>query len=154
MDFIIYFICLAALLIASIMDLIKREVADWLNFSLIAAGIGINLIYSVYFTDVNIIFHSVMGLLFSVALGYMMFYTGQWGGGDSKMLMGLGAMLGLTLSWDAFILKFYVNILFAGAFYGFIWVLALALINRKKMVKELKKIYSDRIFRRPASDLA
>ncbi|MBU0758436.1 MAG: A24 family peptidase [Nanoarchaeota archaeon] len=147
MDILIVLVCFAALAVASIMDLITREVADWLNFSLIASGIGINLILSIYFLDKNYILNSVFGLIFSVAIGYLMFYTGQWGGGDSKMIMGLGALIGLSLSWDAMLLKFYANILFAGAFYGLFWVFVLAFVHWKKIIKEVAKIYRGKMFR-------
>ena len=41
-------------------------------------------------------------------IGLIMYYTKQWGGGDSKLLMGLGALLPLypNIIIDNFSLKF------------------------------------------------
>ncbi len=141
---VLVILCMVALIVASIMDLRKREVADWLNYSLIAAGFGVNLIYSLYHWDRTYILESVIGFAFSFILSLIMYYSGQWGGGDSKMLMALGACLGLPLNLDAFILKFYANILFAGAIYGLAWMLALAALHHKKVVKHIRQISSDR----------
>ena len=40
-------ICIIALIIASYTDIKTREVPDWLNYTLIGLGVGINTIYSV-----------------------------------------------------------------------------------------------------------
>jgi len=45
MEIIIVTIVLIGLIIGSYTDLKTREVPDWLNFSLVAIGIGANLIF-------------------------------------------------------------------------------------------------------------
>ncbi|MBD3202810.1 hypothetical protein GF327_00815 [Candidatus Woesearchaeota archaeon] len=146
MNILIIIICFVALIAGSYMDLKKREVADWLNFSLIISGILINSIFWVYSRNLNIILFSISGLIFSIILGYIMFYTGQWGGGDSKMMMGLGAMIGLSFGLDSFLIKFYINLLFAGSIYGLAWIAYLTIKHRKRLfivyknISERKKI--------------
>src|SRR3989338_201636 len=108
--FIPYTLALLALGWASYTDFKTREVPDWLNFSLVASGIGINLIFSLVFLDFSYIANSLLGFGLFFLLGMLMFYTGQWGGGDSKMLMGLGALLGLGL----FARIFEFKVFFAG----------------------------------------
>ena len=75
-----------------------------------------------------------------------MFYTGQWGGGDSKMLMGLGAMIGFDVFSikSQFLAGFFINALFAGAAYGLLWSIYLAFRNRKKFSNEFRKFLSGR----------
>ena len=141
MNVLILTISLAALIIASYMDLKKREVADWLNFFLISAGIGISIIYSIYFLDYRYVFFSIAGFLLSFLIGYFMYYTGQWGGGDSKMLMGLGAILGFEFAFDSFLVKFYINILFAGALYGLAWIIVLFYLHKEKVFKKMDAIF-------------
>ena len=71
-----------------------------------------------------------------------MFYAGQWGGGDSKMLMGLGAMIGINFEGSQFLFGFLINALIIGAFYGIFWSFYLALRDKKAFTKELKRILS------------
>ena len=73
-----------------------------------------------------------------------MFYMGQWGGGDSKMIMGLGAAIGINVGSfsSEFLFGFLINALFAGAIYGLLWSFYLAYKNRQKFRKEFKKVLS------------
>jgi len=92
-----YAIAFLVLLIASYTDLKTREVPDWVNFGLIGIGFGVNLLFSIIFFKINFIIASVVGFAVFFALAWIMFYTGQWGGGDSKILMGLGAVIGIEI---------------------------------------------------------
>jgi len=71
-------------------------------------------------------------------LAVVMFYTAQWGGGDAKLFMGLGAMLGLQFTIHSFIVSFLINTMLIGAAYGFVWMIASAVRNRKKFMKQLR----------------
>ena len=134
-------LALIAITIASYTDIKTREVPDWLNYALIAVGLGVNLIYSVIYWDYTYILRSAIGLAAAVLLGMVMFYTGQWGGGDSKMVFGLGALLGLSYPFKLdFFAKFLVNMLFAGALYVMVWAIISGIKNRAKVIKKFKKI--------------
>lgn len=138
--YIVHSIALAAMTIGSITDIDRREVPDWLNFSLIIAGLGARLIYSIQTWSYEPILSGLIGLAIFVGLAYLMFYTGQWGGGDSKMLMGLGAVIGFELSLNSFLLAFLVSVMLTGAVYGVVWTLTVSIIKRKAFSKEVKKI--------------
>ena len=130
-----------ALLIGSITDLKTREVPDWLNYGLIFSGLGINLLVSAMYSNPSFIINSIIGLLIFFGIAYIMFYSGQWGGGDSKILIGLGAMIGLNVSFisSQFLLGFFINTLFAGAAYGILWSFYIAFRNKRKFLKEFTK---------------
>jgi Flp pilus assembly protein protease CpaA len=144
-DLLLFSIAFIALLIGSITDIKTREVPDWVNFGLIFAGIGIRALYSLTTFDWMFLVNGIVGLIVFVVLAYIMFYTGQWGGGDSKMIMGLGAVLGLPLTLNPlpFIAVFLINVILVGAVYGMFYSIALAVKNRKKFVKEFFKIIHD-----------
>ena len=115
------------LVVGSITDLKTREVPDWLSYGMMGAGVGLSLLFSVLYWDYSFVAHSLFGLLVMFLFGLLMFYSGQWGGGDSKILMGVGALVGL--SWNLvpfpFLLAFFVNMLLMGALYGVGWSLYL-----------------------------
>jgi hypothetical protein len=73
-----------------------------------------------------------------------MYRLGQWGGGDSKMIMGLGALIGLELNINNFLLGFFINIMLVGSIYGIIWSTILAIKNKKEFSKTLKKILANK----------
>ncbi len=139
-----YFIALIVLIIASYTDFRKREVPDWLNYGLIFAGVGISGIASIVFYDYHYILYSLTGLALGIAIALGMFYAGQWGGGDSKLLMGLGALIGLTFSINAFYVSFLVNIFMVGAVYGFVWSIVLVFRNWKNFTVAFKKLWNER----------
>src|SRR3989338_2337555 len=137
---ITYSISFIVLLVGSITDLRTREVPDWINYGLIMAGLWLNLLFSAVYSDPSYIINSIIGLAIFFGIAYIMFYAGQWGGGDSKMLMGLGAMIGLDVSFKTpqFPASFLIYALFIGAIYGLLWSIWLAFRNRQRFLKELK----------------
>src|SRR3989344_4694131 len=94
---IVYAIAFIALAIASYTDLKTREVPDWINYGLIGIGLSLSLLFSAIYWNFKYFINSVVGLSVFFIIAYIMFYTGQWGGGDSKILMGLGALLGINV---------------------------------------------------------
>ena len=138
----IYGICIILLVIGTFTDLKVREVPDWLNYSGIFAGLGLRLIWSLSSFDWSFILEGLLGFGVFFGIAVAMFYLGQWGGGDSKLLMALGALLGLSFSFDSFTIAFIINLMIIGGIYGLFWSIALALRNFKKFRKQLRKSMS------------
>ena len=136
---LIYGVCLFLLIIGTFTDLKVREVPDWLNYSGIFIGLGLRLIWSLYSFDWSYIIDGVIGFVVFFGIACAMFYLGQWGGGDSKMLMALGALLGLKFSFDHITVAFVVSLMIVGGLYGFVWSFVLALKSWKKFVPQFKK---------------
>jgi Flp pilus assembly protein protease CpaA len=137
-------IALLALIIGSITDLKKREVHDYVSYGLIFSGFSIGIIYSIIYWDYSYILQTVMGFILGLGIAYAMFYMGQWGGGDSKLIMGLGAILGFNIFGifgitNLSFIILLINIIFAGAIYGLIWSIYLAFKHRKQFMKSLKQ---------------
>ncbi len=143
-----YTIAFLVLLIASYTDIKTREVPDWINFGLIGTGFGISMLFSVIYWNLNFIISSVVGFTLFFVLAWVMFYTGQWGGGDSKILMGLGAVIGIDIFSKSltlvsilqfFIIAFLINALLVGALYGILWSIFSIFRNKNKFLKSFKK---------------
>lgn len=129
-----------ALLIASYTDLKWREVPDWLNYGLIFAALGMRTIFSVEL-GWNILWSGVLGFLACFLLASFFYYSNQWGGGDSKLLLGMGAVIGISFpfnasSWDLF--WFFLALMFLGAVYGLSWMSYLALKKSDDFMEKFK----------------
>src|SRR3989338_10395029 len=93
-----YIVCFFGLLVGSLTDLKTREVPDLVNFGLLIIGFCLSFLASLVFWNSSYFISSLLGFALCFLLACIMFYTGQWGGGDAKMLMALGSLLGLPLS--------------------------------------------------------
>ncbi len=123
MFWIVPAITLLTLLVASLYDIRTREVPDWLSYALISFGIGSALLASLLFSAWTYFLMSILGFICTLILSCLLYYSGQWGGGDAKLLMGMGSIIGLWLPL-AFVspLLIYTVLLFVGgAVYGLIW---------------------------------
>ena len=136
---------LLALIIACITDIRTREVPDWLNYSLTSFALGSALIMSLFHGYPHIFLNALLCLGVGLVIGLLMFYTGQWGGGDSKLIIGLSALIGVGASEFAgglpLLLIFMINILFVGAVYGIVFSIAKAAAN----LKVFKKAFEERL---------
>jgi Flp pilus assembly protein protease CpaA len=78
---------------ASIQDLRKREVANWLNFSLIIFVLGFRFFWSLFSGDWNFLFQGLIGLGIFFIIGNLLYYGKLFAGGDAKLMIALGAVL-------------------------------------------------------------
>lgn len=151
-DWIILAIVVVWLTFAAICDIKTKEVPDWLNYSLIILGLAIYSFKSLQINSFTPILKSlaVFGIFFVIS--ELMYYSKQWGGGDTKLLMGLGAILpeypsqlisvfnpNLTLPFPMIL---FINILLIGGIYGLVMCLALILKNTKAFHKNFKELIS------------
>ncbi|NQU98599.1 prepilin peptidase [Candidatus Woesearchaeota archaeon] len=133
------------LLFASIFDIKTREIPDWLNYSLIGFGFGTSIILSITNLNYWIFVYSLLGFLAGLIISLVFYYTGQWGGGDAKMMMALGALIGLDFhSGFPIFVVLLLNIFIIGAIYGAIWSVFLALKHRKQFKKSFKEIIREK----------
>ena len=140
-------VALIALLFATVTDIKTREVPDWLNYGLVIVGLGSRFIYSLISHNYNYVLYGFIGFISFFILANIMYHTKQWGGGDSKLLMGLGAMFGNFDNLDIlnvdykfpFLAVLIINIFIAGTIYGIIYSLFLAIKNHNDFRKEIKK---------------
>ena len=142
---------LVVLIIGSITDIRTREVPDWLNFGFLAFVLMSSLIASIYHGYFHILLNTLLGLVVGVIIGLLMFYTGQWGGGDSKLIFGLSALIGFSFSELSqgnipLLLMFIINLMLVGAVYGILFSLFKAFTNFSVFkVEAVKKMRSKKI---------
>lgn len=143
---LLFIIGLVGLIIGTITDIKKHEVPDWVSYGMIAAGLGIRVIMAFSELSWNPILSGIFGLAVFAAVGNLMFYLGQWGGGDGKVLMGLGAIIGIySFSVEQFAVSFIINLILAGGIYGIIYAIILGIKNPKNV----KRDFSDFLKKTP-----
>ncbi len=132
-----YLIAFIAITIASYTDIRTREVPDLLNYGLVFIAIAARTLFALANNDTSIFVEGFLGGLLAFAIGALMYYTGQWGGGDTKLLAGLGILIGLPWKFEmGFLSIFLVSIFFAGAAYALVLSIIAAIRNRKNFGKE------------------
>lgn len=141
LEIILITVALVALVLAAYADLTTKEVPDWLNYGLLFAALGIRIIFS-FQLGWNILLSGLLGLAAFFLLGLLFYRANQWGGGDSKLLMGLGAVIGFTVPIDASSMNlvwFFFSVLFLGSIYGLIWMMVIAIKKKEFFMVEFKK---------------
>ncbi|MBI2103241.1 prepilin peptidase [Candidatus Woesearchaeota archaeon] len=126
----ITFLFLAA---ASYSDLRTREVPDMLSYGLIIVALGIRGIF-VPELGWGLLLSGALGFAACFLLAWLFYKTNLWGGGDSKLLMGMGAVIGINYPLDLsslLLLWFFVLLLFLGSIYGLCWLFGLSVIRWK-----------------------
>ncbi|MBI4146741.1 prepilin peptidase [Candidatus Woesearchaeota archaeon] len=132
---IITIIALVVLCIAAYTDLKTLEVPDWLNYAGIIAGMLIHAIFSVQQWNYWPVLSSLIGLGIAFALACLMFYTGQWGGGDAKLLMAMGALVGFEPNKFGIGASFLINLVFIGGAWGLAWTVYLATRQPRRVIR-------------------
>lgn len=134
-------IVLVGLIIGSATDLVRREVPDMLNYSLVAIGFIFSFFMSYYLFSFEPFLNALMGFGVAFLISMVLFKTGQWGGGDAKMLWGIGTLSGFSFSEFPlpFIFKFLVVSMLVGAVYGLLWLFYLAFKNWSVFLKSFNE---------------
>ena len=130
------------LVFAVVCDWKKREVPDWLNFSLLGFALSYRAFYSIFLWDARFFLFGLAGAGIFFILANLFYYSRIFAGGDAKLLIAFGALLPFadSLESNLFILiGFIFLLLFSGAIYGTIFSFFLIMKNRKGFSVELRK---------------
>ena len=95
MNHLLLLVPLLLLMVASISDLKTREIPDSISVALLITGIT-----AAVFGLAGIRWWMVFtGLAVGFTVGYLLFRFAQFGGGDAKVIAGIGAVLGPVGIW-------------------------------------------------------
>lgn len=141
------------LAITAIIDIKTKEVPNIASYSLIVIVLSLKLIKSIVEKDLMYFIYSLLGFGIFLVIGLILYYTKQWGGGDAKLLMGIGAaflfypselkeFFNPTINNFPFILTILINIFIIGSIYSIIWCLGI-LIKNKSFFKIIKTSFKD-----------
>jgi Flp pilus assembly protein protease CpaA len=129
------------LIFASVSDLRKREVPNWLSFSLIIFALAYRAFYSAFSRDARFFIFGLVGFGIFYFLAYGLYFGRVFAGGDAKLMMGLGALIPFSSDFTGNLysmLVFLVLFLALGSFYGLFYSFALTFRSRS-FAKEFRK---------------
>jgi len=144
---IIFLIALAIVWMSfgSIQDLKQREISNWLNFSLIIFALAFRFFYSLFNSENFLFFYQgLIGLGIFFVIGNLFYYSRLFAGGDAKLMISLGTILGFSNSFSQNLKifgLFLLIFLFVGGIYGGVWSLVLSSINFKNFKQEYKNLF-------------
>lgn len=140
----LWVLALIWIIFATIQDLKTREIANWLNFSLIIFVLGFRFFYSLFVSDGFVFFYQgLIGLGVFFIIGNMLYYGRMFAGGDAKLMIALGVVLPFSGNFFdnlKIFASFLLIFLFVAAFYSLIFSLVLALKNFKSFRKEFNRL--------------
>jgi Flp pilus assembly protein protease CpaA len=131
---------------ASISDLKKREVANWVSFSLIIFVLGFRLFYSLFNNNFNFFYQGLFGLGIFLILANLLYYGRMFAGADAKLMIALGTILPFSenflINIKIFVL-FFILFLFVGGIYGLCWCFSLSFRNFRNFRKEFYRQFKN-----------
>ncbi len=140
MDILLVAVGIAGLIVATIVDIKKREVPDWVSYSMICSGFALRLINSITTNDWLYSLYGLIGFGVMLGIGMFMYYAKQWGGGDTKLIMALGIIFATVGNDRYFLIDLFINLLIIGAAYGIAFGVFLAIKKWDKFKEEVKKV--------------
>lgn len=130
---------------AIVVDMIKREVPNWLNFSLIGFAITYRLFYSLEKGEMGFFLIGVLGFVLFYGLANLFYYGKVFAGGDAKLLMGVGIILPYSNLAELFYwgVIFIVGLFVLGGVYSIVYSAYIAVREWKKYKKAFVKITNE-----------
>jgi len=126
------------IIFATVQDLREREIANWLNFSLIIFAIGFRFLYSLFSTNFSFFYEGLIGLGIFFIMGKLLYYGKMFAGGDAKLMIALGAILPLSTDFLMNI-KYFISFLLIFFIIGAIYSLSMSLFFTLKNFNNFKK---------------
>jgi Flp pilus assembly protein protease CpaA len=127
---------------AVIQDMRKREVENWINFSLIIFALTYRLFYSLFSSSWGFFIQGIIGLLIFLILGNIFYYSRIFAGGDAKLFIALGAIIPFSLIFKEnlyIFVAFIIGFLIFGGIYGFVYSLFILIKNKKEFLRLFKQ---------------
>ncbi|WP_296879920.1 prepilin peptidase [uncultured Methanobrevibacter sp.] len=87
-------------IMAAIFDVKYGIVPDWLTRSLLLIGFISNLILSLFSSNIKYILASIISVVITYSITYMMWQLNVWGGGDVKLFTGISSVIPFGINVD------------------------------------------------------
>jgi len=148
-SYILIFIGILGSGAAGYFDLKTTEIPDEISLIMIVFGLIIRGGYSLISGDWMFLIIPVLVSLGFFGFGLAMYYLGQWGGGDAKILAAMGLLLGVLpqdiihQSIFPIFFNYFFNVFFVGAAYIIVYAFIIAAMKPKIIREFFKNIKDD-----------
>ena len=145
LELLLIAMALAGSLAAGLYDLKTSNIPDSLCVGMIVAGLLIHSYVGIMTGNFSSLVNALMYGGVFLAFGLLMYFTGQWGGGDGELLVAIGVLLpNLTVvsTQFPFAISFFINSFFIGAAYSILYSMVLSYKSpmvSKKFLKSLRE---------------
>jgi Flp pilus assembly protein protease CpaA len=127
---------------ASYFDIKTGEIPDKFTVGLVVVALALRAAFSLELSDFNYLLDGLIvgGIFFG--FGAALFYTGGWGGGDAKLIAGIGASIGGFMGPSIVDSSF----LYFPAFFGFFVALSIVAIPYSLLYAIVLSLRSPKVF--------
>ncbi len=144
----LWILALVYITFAVIQDIRTREIANWLNFSLVIFALGFRFFYSLFNGGGFSFFYSgIIGFGIFFIIGNLFYYGRIFAGGDAKLMISLGAILPIYSSLSLNV-KLFFNFLFLFLIIGFVYLITTSFILCIRNFKAFRKQLSNQLKRK------
>ncbi len=134
----IFAFLIGTLSVASYFDARTREVPDFISYLLIIGGLLLNLFLSISTGSASSLEFLPLSVTVLFGFSYLMYVSGQWAGGDVKLMLGLAMLFtAIDLSNPFSFANLFFNILIFGGLYGLVGTIIFGIIKFKELRKFL-----------------
>jgi Flp pilus assembly protein protease CpaA len=158
-EVISFIIALAGSSIAAVWDLKTTEIPDQIPHAMIVLALILAVTRSILEGSYIPMAMSLLAGGTFLALGFLLYFFGQWGGGDAKVLAAIAFLLPTTPKFFKkelllpFPVSYFLNVLYVGAAYMIVYAFVIALTNKRvnaAFVKDVKASSNFILFSVPA----
>jgi Flp pilus assembly protein protease CpaA len=153
-DVLLTSIAIIWLFVAVMQDIRKREVANWLNFSLLIIALAIRALAAIISSEAYYFLYGLAALAIFFVIANIFYYARIFAGGDAKLLIALAVAFATTPVFVSkstnfyfaifanlpFLANFLVNILFVGSVYGLAYSIIVASMHFRPFKAEFRKL--------------
>ena len=137
----LFWLFLIGIIVASLQDLKRREVDNWLNLFLLVASFSFIFFKAIFERDGSIIFQAGFALVVLFAVMNVFYYGRVFAGGDAKLLFAMTVFF-IGVSFNETLVNvgvFILLLMVAGSVYGLIYSLVLYFKSFRKANREMSR---------------
>jgi Flp pilus assembly protein protease CpaA len=144
MDNFLFWFFLAGVIIATLQDIKRREVDNWLNLFLLLGSLSYIFFKAVFENDISIIALTGFVMITMFIMMNLFYYGRIFGGGDAVLLFSMTAFfVGATfIESSKNIIFFIILLMVSGSAYGLVFSITIYFKNFKKTNKEIIKQFN------------
>jgi Flp pilus assembly protein protease CpaA len=142
----LFWVFLIGIIVASLQDLKRKEVDNWLNLFLLLVSFSFIFFRAIFERDGSIIFHAGFVLVMMFVVMNMFYYGRVFAGGDAKLLFAMAVFfVGATFYVTMVNLGIFILFLmFSGSVYGLVYSFVLYVKDFGKVNKKMRKMVDGR----------